>query len=233
MEKILLAVSARAETGKRVRALRRAGDVPAVAYGHGTEPLKIKTTGRELERAYQQAGTSRILSLQIDGEPAKNVLFQEVQFHPLTGKLVHADFYLVRMDEKIKTEIPLHFVGESVAVYQEGGTLLKNLEALEIEALPGDLPENFEVDIAVLDDFEKVIHVSDLVIPSGVEVLTPSEELIAKVEPPKTDEQLEEELAEAEQPVGEVPSDFGSAEGEAPTEAAEGESTEKTEAAES
>src|SRR5207253_2351160 len=141
---------------------------------------------------YAHAGGSKLVSLQIGNAKANNVLIHDAQLDARTGAVTHVDLYQVRMDEKIKTELPLRFVGESTAVYQDEGTLLKNLEAIEIEALPGDLPEALEVDISILDDFEKTIHVSDLVAPNGVEILTDGEELVAKVDPPRTDAEMEE-----------------------------------------
>ncbi len=196
MDKINLEVTSRTEVGKQNQALRKSGSVPAIAYGRGVDPLKLKVDAKSVEKAYHKAGTSRIINLKIDDQPAKNALFAEVQLNPRTDALSHIDFYLVRMDEKIRTEVPLHFVGESSLIYQDNGTLLKNLEVLEIEALPGDLPENFEVDISVLDEFEKPIHVSDLTIPQGVEVLVDPEELVAKIEAPRSEEEIEADLAE-------------------------------------
>jgi large subunit ribosomal protein L25 len=112
------------------------------------------------------------------------------------------------MDEKLKAEIPLHFVGESTAVYQQEGSLIQPIQTVEVEALPADLPESIEVDISVLDDFEKTITVGDLTVPANVEMMTPAEELVAKVEPPRSDEELEaleEEIDEqAEMPEGAV-----------------------------
>lgn len=195
MQKITLTASKREQYGKQVRKLRAEGDVPAVAYGHGTDPIAIQINERQIDKVYKEAGSSRIINLDIDGG-THNAIFQEVQKDPRNGRLIHADFHLVRMNEKIKTEVPLHFVGESTAVYQDGGSLLKNLDTIEIEALPADLPESFEVDIAALDNFEKTIHVADLKVPAGVEILSDAEELIAKVEPPRS----EEELAELEEP---------------------------------
>jgi large subunit ribosomal protein L25 len=121
------------------------------------------------------------------------VLITDVQQEAVKGGLTHADFYVVRMDEELHAEIPLHFVGESTAVYQGEGTLMKNLEALEVACLPGDLPESIEVDISVLDDFEKTITVADLVVPKGVKLLIEDEHtLVAKVEPPRSDEEMAE-----------------------------------------
>jgi len=195
MDKIVLALSTRTESGKANAKLRSAGITPGVVYGHGNDSEAISVPTKELTKAYQEAGGNKIIDAR-----QKNALIHDVQHHPLTGVLTHADFYLVRMDEKLTTNVPLHFVGESTAVYQLEGVLLTNMETVEVEALPAKLPENIEVDISILDDFEKAIHVSDLVAPEGVEILDDPEALIVRVEAPRTDE----EIAELETDVTEV-----------------------------
>lgn len=191
-DKIVLSLASRTATGKANRVLRSEGKTPAVVYGHGDAAQVVTADSHELDKVYANAGGNKIIGLKIDDARQKNALIHQVQADVRTGHLIHADFYLVRMDEKIKTEVPLHFTGESTAVYQQEGTLLRALETVEIEALPADLPENFEVDIAVLDDFEKTITVADLKVPAGVEVLTPADELVVRVEPPRSEEELEE-----------------------------------------
>lgn len=205
-DKIVIALQSRKATGKSVQALRRGGQTPAVVYGHGKENQVVMADTREVEKAYAQAGGNKIVGLKIDDARLKNAMFHQVQTNVLTGHLDHIDFYLVKMDEKLKADIPLHFTGESTAVYQQEGSLVRPLDTVEVEALPADLPEQLEVDISVLDDFDKTITAGDLAIPAGVELLTPAEELIAKVEPPRSDEELEaldEEIDEqAEMPEG-------------------------------
>jgi large subunit ribosomal protein L25 len=196
MDKILLTATKRSELGKKVKKLRASGQVPAVVYGHGDKPEAISLESKTVEKVYATAGGNKIIDLKISDGKSQNVLFYDVQHDSRSGAITHADLYRVRMDEKIRTEVPLHFVGESTAVYQDEGTLLKNLEALEIEALPADLPESIEVDISILDDFEKTIHVSDLVIPQGVTLLTDPEELVTKVDAPRSEEELAELDAE-------------------------------------
>jgi large subunit ribosomal protein L25 len=196
MEKIILKATKREELGKQNQRLRQEGVVPAVVYGHGAAATPIKLESRQIEKVFAKAGTNKIIAIEVEGQQSKNALFHDVAKHPRTGAIQHADFYLVRMDEKVKTEVPIHFTGESTAVYQDGGTLVTNLETIEVEALPAELPENFEVDISGLDDFEKSIHVRDLKVPAGVELLTEDEELICKVDPPRSDEELAELEAE-------------------------------------
>ncbi len=192
----MLAATTRSELGKQVKKLRVTGKVPAIVYGHGSTPEPITLDSQVVEKVYSHAGSNKIVELKVSDAKAQNVLFYDVQHDSRTGAITHADLYRVRMDEKIRTEVPLHYVGESTAVYQLEGTLLKNLETIEIEALPADLPESIEVDISILDDFEKTIHVRDLIIPSGVTLLTEEEELVAKVEEPRSEEELAELDAE-------------------------------------
>lgn len=200
MEKILLEAHQRTVHGKKNARLRAEGKVPAVAYGHDSKPQSLEIDAKVLERVYHQAGGNKIISLKVGDKPAKNVLIYDVQREALKGALTHVDLYLVRMDEVLRAEIPLHFVGESTAVYQDEGTLVKNLETVEVECLPADLPESVEVDISVLDDFEKTITVADLAIPKGVKLMLEDvETLIVKVEPPRSDE----EMAELEGDLGE------------------------------
>ncbi|TAK88984.1 50S ribosomal protein L25 [Patescibacteria group bacterium] len=207
-DKIVLTATTREQRGKSVNQLRQQGQTPAVIYGHGSDTQSITINTRDLSRAYARAGGNQIIGVKIDDARQKNALFHDVQIDAPSGRILHADFYLVKMDEKIKTEIPLHMIGESTAVYQQEGSLVRPLESIEVEALPGDLPESIEYDISVLDDFDKSITVADLKIPAGVEVLTAPEELVAKVEPPRSDEELEELDAEideqAEMPEGAV-----------------------------
>ena len=200
MEKITLKAHAREELGKKNKKLRAEGKVPAVAYGHGTKPESLVLESREIEKAFHVAGHNKIIGLKIGDGRAKNVIISEVQREALKGALTHIDFYVVRMDEVLKAEVPLHFVGESTAVYQGEGTLFKNIETIEVECLPANLPESFVVDISVLDDFEKTITIADLDLPEEVKFTTEDlGALIAKVEAPRS----EEEMAELDEEVKE------------------------------
>lgn len=193
MEKIQLEVKKRTVTGKGNQALREAGKVPGVVYGRGVKSEVIEADQRELEKVYRRAGGNKIVALKVGDGRAKNVIIQEVQLTPARGELMHVDFHVVRMDEELKAEVPLHFVGESTAVYQDEGTLMKNADVIEVECLPGDLPDSIEVDISVLDDFEKSITLADLKLPNGVK-LTAEDlgSLVVKVEPPRSEEEMAE-----------------------------------------
>jgi large subunit ribosomal protein L25 len=217
MDKIILTAEPRTERGKKAAKLRAKGLVPAVAYGRKVDSESLSIDARELTKVYHQAGGNKLVDLKIGSDKPRGVLIHDVQLDGRTGALTHADLYLVRMDEVLSAEIPLHFVGESTAVYQLEGILFKNLEMVEVECLPADLPESIEVDISVLDDFEKSIAVSDLVIPQGVKLLIEDvETLVVRVEAPRTDEEiaeLEADVAE-ELPEGVADEDAAPAEGE-------------------
>jgi large subunit ribosomal protein L25 len=201
---------------------RRQNEIPAVLYGKNKEGLVLAVSRGEFEKVYREAGHSAIVDLDVDGK-VKKALIQEVAEHVVTDDILHADFYEVSMTEKITTTVPLKFVGDSTAVLDLNGTLITNKSEIEIECLPMDLPHEIEVDLSVLSDFEATIHVSDIKVSDKVEVKDEAEELIASVEPPRTEEELaelEEPVAEAEMPESEHGSD------EVPAE--EGESTEPT-----
>lgn len=205
MDTIELVAAKRSASAKKNQALRAEGLVPAVLYGRGLKSESLEVDGREMQRVYHQAGGNKIVSLKVGSAKVRNVLIHDVQAGVLRGEIRHVDFYALRMDEELTTEVPLRYVGESTAVYQLEGTLVKQLEAVEVTCLPTDLPEAMEVDISVLDDFEKTITLADLVLAKGVKLVSEDlTELVAKVEPPRTDEEMAEldENIEAELPEG-------------------------------
>lgn len=225
MEKFKLNAKVRELTGKAAKRLRVIGEIPAVLYGKKKENQNLSIALHDFRKLYTEAGTSSIVLLDIKDSGTKNVLVQDIDFDPLTNVPRHIDFYEVSMTEKITTNIPLHFVGDSVAVIEQSGTLVTNKDEVEVECLPADLPHEIEVDISVLADFETAIHVRDLKVASGVEIKDDPEEMVATVEPPRS----EEEMAELEEPVEtpELPAEEGAETEEAPAE--ESENTEKTE----
>lgn len=199
MSSISLEAQERKTTGHGLEALRSAGQVPAITYGHGEKSASIQVKLDELERVYSEAGTAAVIELTI-GKETKNVVIYEVQRDPVTGTILHADFYQVRMDEKIKTEVPVKFKGKSAAVKDLGGILVKAVNHLEVEALPKDLPREIIVDLSTLKTFDDHVALADLAIPAGVEVLVEDKKMsIASVTPPRSEEELkalDEEVTE-------------------------------------
>jgi large subunit ribosomal protein L25 len=190
METLSLAAKTRSVTGKRVKDLRVAGEVPAVLYGHGVEARSLTIPAGAFRKVHAKAGSSALVDVAIDGATPVKAIIHEVQPNPLTMEAIHVDFHQVRMDEKMTARIPLVFIGESEAVKALGGSLMKSADSVEVECLPGDLPHELAVDISVLKTFEDDILMSNLVLPKGVELVTEGHMTIASVTPPLTAEQL-------------------------------------------
>lgn len=199
-DKPVLNVKPRDRAEKKANSLRRNGLLPVVLYGKDVKNASIAVNEKDFNRLFKVAGGNTIVLIKEEGKEDRNILIQDVERHPVTGRILHADFYQVKMTEKITAEVPLHFVGDSKAVREMDGSLITNRSEVEVECLPGDLPHEIEVSIEPLDDFEKSIHIKDLVVPSGVTILDDPEETVAAVEPPRS----EEELAELEEVVEEV-----------------------------
>jgi large subunit ribosomal protein L25 len=196
-----IAVDARAASGKQNRRLRATGFVPGVVYGRAAASIPVQVDAKTLETLYRDAGRTSIVQLRIDGEAPRGVIIKGIQRHPLTGGAVHVDFFLVDLAHEMEVEVPLSFTGEAPAVSETGGTLLTNLSRVKIRALPGDIPHEISVDLASLVDLDATIHVSDLVVGDTVHILAEADELVAKVVPPRVEEEpvvsaeLEEEAA--------------------------------------
>ena len=195
MERIELKVEKRTLLGKKVKRLRRQGLIPAIIYGHETEPIPVQIEERELTRVLAQAGPNRLITLRLDGQP-RLALAREIQRDVITDKLLHVDFYTVVMTEKLSAEVPLVLVGESPAVERREGVLQHGIDTVEVECLPGDLIHSIEVDLSELKELGQAIYVKDLKVPPSVEILTDSEEMVVKVVP-IVEEVEEEEVAVA------------------------------------
>ena len=179
----------RIELGKKTNALRRAGFLPAVIYGEGVESEPVSISYKDFEKVYKVSGESTLIRLDIDGKP-HNVLIHDIKHDPLTDKPIHADFYAVRMDKEIKTKVPVEFIGESPAVKNDGGILVRVMREVEIEALPQNLPHSIRIDITKLAKFEDRVFVKDLLSPEGVRLLANPDEVVALVEPPRSEDEL-------------------------------------------
>lgn len=184
MEKFeLKAVVRKADESAAV--VRAQGMIPAELYGHNVQNVHVAVSANEFEKVLRKAGESSIVSLVVEGLGTRNVLIQDVQSHVVKSNPMHVDFLEVSMTEKLQTTVALEFVGESQAVKGLSGTLVKVLDEVEVECLPGDLPHNLTVDISTMAGFDDVVLVKDIAVPAGVTVLTDSEETVAKVQPPR------------------------------------------------
>jgi len=195
MEQIELKAELREISGKHVKRVRAEGYVPAVLYGSEIQAMPIQIESKALHRVLAQAGGNMLISLQVGSKKPVFTLAREVQRDALRHHILHADFYQVKMTEKITAEIPLVFTGEAPAVKEQGGILVHGLDSVEVQCLPADLPSSIEVDLSSLAAFHARLTVADLRVPSSVAILSDLESVIAHIEAPRKAE--EEEVVEA------------------------------------
>ena len=194
-EEFILTAEDRTVIGKQVNALRRTGSVPAIIYGsHVATPLPIKVEEKTLKQVIAKAGRNRLIKLTVGNSAPRLVLTREVQRNSMTGIIVHVDFQEVSMTEKVTTPVPLILVGTSPAVNRGEGLLIHGINTVEIRALPLDLVPQIEVDVTALNALNQSLFVRDLKSSDKVEILTPGDEMVAKVVP------LKEEVIAVEAP---------------------------------
>jgi large subunit ribosomal protein L25 len=167
-----LSAEARSETGKGYnRKLRAAGRIPAVIYGKGRDSEPVTLDPKSLETLLHQsgAGLNTLIDLSVGGR-TDTVLVKELQRHPVTGRYLHVDFFRLDLTQKVTVSVPIHFTGKAKGV-EFGGILDHPLREIEVECLPRAIPEFIEVDVSALEVGDS-IHVSELRLPEGVEVMT-------------------------------------------------------------
>lgn len=201
MEQIELRAESRDVFGKKTKRLRRSGLIPATLYGPRTEPVSLQVRERDLRSVLDRAGMHQLISLWIDqADRPRLTLAREVQRDVITHSLLHVDLYEVVMTERITAETPLTLVGEAPAVAAKAGLLVRGLDSVQVQCLPGELPESIDVDVSVLEETDQAILVKDLVLDEAIEILTNPEEVIVKVLPLKELE-VEEVVEEEVEPV--------------------------------
>lgn len=178
-----------AKSQSQLESLRKQGNIPAVVYGHDFDSRSILVPREKFIKVYRDAGRSTIFDLELGGKKHP-VLVQDLQIDPVTDEVVHVDFYKIKSDEKITTEVALVLKGEA-PVEDTGGTVVSNERELEVRALPGDLPSEIEVDVSGLEDYEDDIRIKDVPVPEGVEFLHEPDDVVISVSPPTTEEELE------------------------------------------
>jgi large subunit ribosomal protein L25 len=187
MEKEVLKASRRQVIGKQVRALRRAGQIPAVIYGHNVEPIVISLDGHVATRLLNRLTASTLVTIDLDGKEYPT-LVRERQRHPIKGYFVHVDFLAVSTTEKLRANVGIVVTGASPAVKDFNAVLVTGLSELEVECFPQDLPERVVVDISALVKIGDGIHVRDVVLSDKVTILDEPEEMIILATAPAKEE---------------------------------------------
>lgn len=201
MLKISLKAKQRSIIGKKAKELRNKDLIPLVLYGHGFKPENIEAAKNTFIKVSQKAGSSNLVDLEIEQKKPIKVLIHDIQTHPVSDEIIHADLYRVRKDRRLRTQIPLHFTGKSRAVEDKEGNLITHKDSIEVEVLPDDLIDEIKVDISSLKTFDDAIKISDLDIPLTIEVLDEKDDIVANVTPPRSEEELEALEEEVEEDV--------------------------------
>lgn len=225
-QKIELQAAKREVTGRKVKRLRDDGLIPAVLYGKDQEAVSIQVRAKEFTKVAHEAGESSLVYLTVDGQVYPTII-HDIAHDPLSDSYLHADFYKVNLKEKIKAMVPVVFVGESPAVKNLGGIFVRNINELEVEALPADLPHEISFDISSLANFNDQIIVKDAKLSESAKIIANSDEVIATIQEPISEEELKASLEEPTTSVEtveeikkeETPAEEGE---EAPAPAAEG-----------
>lgn len=190
MENIKLQVEKR-EKAENVKDLLKSGYVPAVVYGpHLKENKLVKIKTNDLRKTLAAAGESTLVDMFLNDKEEGKVLFKDIQRDAVTNNISHVDLYEVDMNKEIITWIPLQFIGESKAVKEKGGALIRSINEVEVKCLPGKLVNHIEVDISFLDDFDKTIKINDLVLPEGMKLTHETNDAIANIAEPKAEEEV-------------------------------------------
>lgn len=217
MDTKTLKAEARKVAGRKVKNLRKEGILPGNISGKKIKSESIQVNLKDFSKVYEEVGETGLVSLEI-GKEKKPVLIHNLQMQPVTDQPIHVDFLQVDLKEKVTAEVPVELIGESPAEKQGLGTVVLMLNEIEVEALPGDLPEKFEIDRSTLTEVDQLVKVGDLKIDKAkVEIKTDAEEIVVKVEPPQKEEVVvapapaegeaategEAPAAEGEKPAGE------------------------------
>lgn len=227
MDRIKLSANAREVLGRKVKTLRRDGLLPANVYGKNVKSLAVQLPVKEFNTVFEKAGETGLIDLAVDGE-IRPVLITNVQLHPTTDLPLHADFRQVDLKEKITAPVPIELTGESLAEKTGVGILVQQMNEVEVEALPTDLPEKIVVDVSKLENVDDAVLVSTLDVDrSKVAITAEPEQIVVKIEPPAKEEEVapppaEEAVVEegAEAPAAEGEG-APAPEGEAPAEGGE------------
>jgi large subunit ribosomal protein L25 len=193
-------------TGKNVnRRIRREGRIPAVLYGANMPNVSLTLDKMDVLRILKsETGENTIFKVSFDSD-SKDTMIKELQRDPVSDEILHADLILIRMDKEVRIAVPVLIEGEAIGVKSEGGFVDLSLREIEVECLPGDIPEHIEIDISKLH-LHQSVRVEDLTVPEGVKIVSDSHSVVVLIEAPTKEEievpeeEEEEVMAEEEEP---------------------------------
>ena len=197
-DRISLQLHNRQDLGKKVRRLRRQGVIPVHLYGPGIAPLALQCQAPELTSTISRAGRTTPISVTIEGEQGEHLAFvREVQRDPVRGSILHVDFLRTEATQRVSAEVPIVLVGDSPGARETSGTVVQQLHAVTVEALPLDMPRDISVDLAALTQEEPVIRAGDVSLPANVSMLTEADYVVARIQAARVAEVEVQVAAEA------------------------------------
>lgn len=183
-----LSASARTEKGEKVRTKTV---LPAVVYGMGGPATSVTVNYEEFAKLYAEAGEASLIDLVLGDKADGKVLIQDIAYDPVTDRMVHVDLRRIDMNKEMTATVELRFVGESPVIKAQGGTLMRNLESVEVKCLPKDLVSHIDVDLTVLNTFDDTIKIKNLTVPAGITITSPhADDLVAKATAALTEDEI-------------------------------------------
>lgn len=175
--------------------------LPAVVYGMGGTATSLTLNYDEFVKLFAEAGEASLIDLFLGDKADGKVLIQDIAYDPVSDRVVHVDLRRIDMTREMTATVELRFIGEAPVIKAQGGTLMRNIESVEVKCLPKDLVSHIDVDLGVLKTFDDVIKVKDLTIPAGITITSPNDEdLVAKSTAALTEEEIKA-MEEAAAPV--------------------------------
>lgn len=212
-DQVTFAAQRRELMKKKVNRLRRQGVIPGNIYGRNRASVPVQVNAHDFERFLATHAATTVLRLAVDGT-SETAVVRHVQHNPRNGAIEHVDFLHIEMSQPIRVRVPIRLEGDAPALKVTDGIMLQLLDTVEVETLPGNLPDAIGLDVSDMEDLKATHYVRDLNVPSRVTVLTDPDEPVAKIEPPRIQAELAAAAAAAA-PAEEAPT----AEAETPTEA--------------
>jgi large subunit ribosomal protein L25 len=180
MDQIIIDAEERTALRKKLGALRRSGITPIHVYGRGIESLTLQAATPELIHTLRTVGFTTPLTVKV-GSDEHFVIVRQIQRHPVTERLLHVDLIQVSRTERRQASVPILFEGEALAAREEGVQVLEDLHALEVEALPTEIPRQLIADLGLLVEADSVIRAGAIELPAGVTLVTDPEALVARI----------------------------------------------------
>jgi large subunit ribosomal protein L25 len=183
-----LSANVRTEKGEKVRSK---SVIPAVIYGAGSDSVSLTLDYESFAKLFKEAGEASLVDLVIGDKNEGKVLIHDIQYDPISDRINHVDLRRIDMNKEMTATVELRFINESPAIKEQGGTLVHNIDEVEVKCLPKDLVSHIDVDLSVLKNFDVVIKVGDLNIPNGITITSPHiEDLVVKAAPALTEEEI-------------------------------------------